>query len=76
MVVRALKALKLSALQKPPLGYAGSLGGFDAIHGPSLGVAEYNGLLVGVLGFGPDWDPWKYASRGEVAEMLWNSGKK
>ena len=75
MVVRALKALEPSALQQPPLGYTGSLGGFDAIHGPSLGVAEYNGLLVGVSGFGPDWDPWKYASRGEVAELLSSAGK-
>ena len=76
MVIRALQALKPSASQQPPLGYTGSLGAFDAIHGPSLRLAEYNGLLVGVVGFGPDWNPWTYASRGEVAEMLWNAGKK
>ena len=49
---------------------------FDPIHGLGLRLAEYNGLLVGVLGFGADWDPWKYASRGEVAQMLWNAGKE
>lgn len=76
MVIRALQALKPSALQQPPLGYTGSLGVFDAIHGPSLRLAEYNGLLVGVVGFGPDWNPWTNASRGEVAETLWNADKK
>jgi len=33
-------------------------------------TAEWNGLLSGLLGFGPAWDQWTEVSRGEAAEML------
>jgi len=35
-------------------------------------IAEYNGLLTGLQGFGMGWDPWPAASRGECAQILWN----
>jgi hypothetical protein len=76
MIVRALDELKPGSLMEPPLGYVGSLGAFDETHSPNMRLAEYNGLLVGVQGFGPSWGPWINASRGEVAQMLWNASKK
>jgi len=44
----------------------------DVNHGATMRTAEYNGLLEGLQGFGRAWDPWKQATRGEVAQMLWN----
>ena len=41
-------------------------------HGENLRIAEYNGLLDGLLGMGPGWDVTANATRGEVAQMLWN----
>ena len=72
MVVRALRALQPQALPDPPAGYRGSLGDFDTVHGPTLLAAENGGLLVGIAEFGPGWDPWAPATRGEVAQLLWN----
>jgi hypothetical protein len=48
------------------------MGDFDADHGPTLRIAEYNGLLDGLQGYGPDWDPWAGATRGEAAQILAN----
>jgi hypothetical protein len=72
MVVRALRRLQPGVLPDLPAGYQGSLGSFDTVHGPTLLAAQNGGLLVGMAGFGPDWDPWAPASRGEVAQLLWN----
>jgi len=68
--VRACEAIYPGLLLPPPAGY-GTLGDFHAIHGPTMRTAEYNGLLAGLAGFGPSWDPWANASRGETAQMLW-----
>ena len=35
--------------------------------------ADFNGLLTGVTGFQAGWDPWAQMSRGEVAQVLWNT---
>ena len=70
MIVRACEAIYPGLLLPPPAGY-GTLGDFHAIHGPTMRTAEYNGLLAGLAGFGPSWDPWANASRGETAQMLW-----
>ena len=68
MVVRAIQNLGgPGMLLEPPSGYAGALGDFDGTHGPTMRLAEGNGLLAGLVGFGPAWDPWAAASRGEVA---------
>ncbi len=72
MVVRALDKLKEGLLTSPPPQYVSSLGSFDTIHSPNMGKAEYNGLLAGLAGFGSGWNPWQNASRGEIAQMLWN----
>lgn len=69
MIVRAVGVGTLSA---PPSGWEGSIGAFSQTHAPSMRIAEYNGLLAGLQGFGPGWDPWSTASRGECAQILWN----
>ena len=71
MVIRAAEnVLPPGTLATPPTGYTGSLPNFSAIHSPNMRMAEYNGLLAGLQGFGASWDPLKSASRGEVAQML------
>ena len=72
MVVRAAQTLRPNLLAPPPLGYNGSLDGFDVTHSGNVKIAEYNNLLQGLVGFGPSWDPYAYATRGETARVLWN----
>ena len=73
MAVRAARTMKPSALKDPPAGYTGSLPGFDSPdHTANLRLAEYSGLLAGLSGYGPGWDPWHDASRGEAAQVMWN----
>lgn len=49
-----------------------TLGNFDPLHGPTLALAERGGLLDGLVGYSPIWDPWQAATRAEAAQMLWN----
>jgi hypothetical protein len=72
MVVRAATNLKPGVLSSPPSGYVGTLGNFDPTHGPTMESAEFSGLLAGLQGFGPGWNPWADATRGEVAQILHN----
>lgn len=74
MVVRAVQSLYPGALASVPAGFSGALGAFytDPDHGANMRVAEYNGLLGSLQGFGGAWDPWACASRGETAQILWN----
>lgn len=72
MTTRAARVMKPQALTDPPAGYAGSLPGFSPDHAANLRLAEYSGLLAGLAGFGPDWDPWLDATRGEAAQIMWN----
>ena len=76
MTVRAMQALRPGALSNPPSAYHGSLGGFDSTHAPAMRLAEYNHLLSGLSGFGSSWDPWRKATRGECAQVLWNARQK
>ncbi len=71
MIVRAAQRLAPQSLTSPPAGFTGTLGRFDPVHGPTMAVAEHNGLMKDVVGFGPGWDPWASATRGEMAAMLW-----
>jgi hypothetical protein len=70
MIVRAAQSLLPGRLTEPPAGYEGTLGDFDPDHSLSLRVAEYNGLLDDLVGFGTGWDPWAWATRAEVAGLL------
>lgn len=73
MIVRAAKELWPGVLETPPAAWSGQMSSFtDANHGANMRVAEYNGLLDGLAGFGQDWNPYGQATRGEVAQMLWN----
>jgi hypothetical protein len=72
MIVRAAQSLSPEQLLPLPSGYTGSLGLFEPTHGPAMALAECNGILEGLDGFGSAWDPWRPATRGEVAQMLWN----
>lgn len=72
MVVRAAQNPAPGALLPPPAGYQGTLGSFSPTHQENMRIAEYNGLLTGLVTFGPAWDPWYPASRGEVAQVLVN----
>ena len=71
MVVRAAKAFAPAHLQKIPAGWVGHLSGFnDPTHGENAHIAEYNDLLGGIEL--TDWNPWAPATRGEMAQMLYN----
>lgn len=72
IAVRALRTLAPGALEEPPAGFISAMGDFDPSHGESMRVAEYNGLLDGLYGYGSAWDPWVLATRGEVAQVLRN----
>jgi hypothetical protein len=54
----------------PPSSYRGIWGDFSAVHGPAARLAQYNGLLREVAL--PANDPWRPATRGEAAAILFN----
>ena len=72
IVVRAMRTLEPNSLAPPPAAFAQTMGSFSTDHDESVRLAEYNGLLNGLDGFGSTWDPWLPASRGEVAQILFN----
>ena len=72
MIVRALRTLDPSALSEPPAGFTPAVGSFSVSYDESMSMAEYNGLLDGLESYGPNWDPWAPATRGEVAQILQN----
>lgn len=57
-------------LTSPAAGYRSTWGDFNASHGPTARLAQYNGLLR----YFPAWSlsPWKKATRGEIAALLYN----
>ena len=75
MVVRAADALASDILDPVPTGWSGVLSYGDPDHGANIKKAEYNGLLAGIQGPGgtlASWDTLGYATRGEVAQILWS----
>lgn len=73
MIVRGAQQFAADALRTPPAGYDCAVpGSGDPAHDANMALAEYSGLLEGVEGAGSAWNPWAQASRGEVAQMLWN----
>lgn len=76
MVVRAAQQyLGPGGLDPVPAGFIGYMGGFnDPTHGANAHLAEWNNLLAGINLIG--WNVWAPATRGEVAQMLWNLMKE
>jgi hypothetical protein len=76
MCVRAAQDYAGHTLDEPNADYAnwGMLAAFqDDTHGHNVHLAEYNGLLYGIALDTEDyWDPWQPATRGEVAQVLYN----
>jgi Tol biopolymer transport system component len=72
MVVRAAQSLRPGLLAEPPAGFVCAVPPFEGVHWPNLRLAEYNGLLEGLQGYGASWDAWAPMPRGEVAQVLWN----
>jgi hypothetical protein len=71
MIVRAGSQV----LMPPPTDYQGVLSYADITHGQNIWLAEYNHLLDGIVspkGSLRGWDTRANATRGEVAQMLWN----
>jgi hypothetical protein len=81
MVVRAAPLAGVTLNQPTSAYYADSRYIFrdfsDATHGLNAQIAELSGLLWGIrLESGGGWDPWKKATRGEVAQVLWRFRQK
>jgi hypothetical protein len=74
MVVRAAKDFKPSAIQEPPSGWKGVLRAKDPTHRANVARAEYSGLLSGIdlSAFSVSGN----ASRGEIAQIIWNLMRK
>ena len=76
MVVRAAQEYT-NGLSAPDAAYYGGWGLFrtfrDPTHGYNAHLAEFNGLLTGIQGSGDvSWWAYQPATRGEVAQILWN----
>ena len=73
MLVRAAQNLSPGVLKPIPGGYVGSIPGYKSPdHAANLKLAEFNGLLDHLQGFGSGWDPEAPADRAEVAQLMWN----
>jgi len=72
MIVRGADNLYPGSLATPPPGTPTLFAGIPEPHGDNLRIAEYNGILDGLIGMGSNWDVSATATRGEVAQMLWN----
>ncbi len=46
------------------------LGEFSMDHQRTMAVAEANGLLAGIEGYGETWNPWAMATRGRPLRSL------
>lgn len=74
MVVRAAERIKPTAVPKPRAGWRGVVLATDPTHGANIARAEYAGLLAGI---DPNtFTPYGKATRGEVAQIVWNLTQK
>jgi photosystem II stability/assembly factor-like uncharacterized protein len=72
MIVRGAQRVLPGVLETPPAGWTSPFfAGVDSPHGENLRIAEYNGLLAELAGMGASWNPGATATRGEVAQMLY-----
>jgi hypothetical protein len=74
IVVRAAQRYKASAMQEPPGYWDGILPAVDATHGKNIARAEYNGLLYGIELY--SFSIYGKATRGEIAQIMWNLRQK
>lgn len=72
MIVRAADARHIPFASWLPPEFQPTLGNFDPTHARNMSRAELDGILSGLVDFGPLWDPWAPATRGEASSMLWN----
>jgi hypothetical protein len=77
MVVRAADKVATGTLAKVPADWGGQLSYADPTHGLNVKKAEYNGLLAGIRASLATpglagWNTGGNATRGEVAQILWN----
>lgn len=72
MIVRGAESLHPGALSDPSPDVISVFESVGEPHGENLRIAAYNGLLAGLIGMGRGWSVTAYATRGEVAQMLWN----
>ena len=73
MIVRGVQRVLPGMLETPPAGWTSPLfAAVDPPHGENLRIAEYNGLLSGLAGMGSQWSVTAPASRGEVAQLLYD----
>jgi parallel beta-helix repeat protein len=72
MIVRGANNEFPGSLATPPASWDSLFDGVPEPHGGNLRIAEYNGLLDGLIGMGSGWNVSATASRGEVAQMLYN----
>lgn len=70
MTVRGADAVKPGFLVLPPAGSVPPYGSFSPAHDPAAAKAFHNRLMDRLVAVGPSYDPWRNASRGEVAGML------
>jgi len=71
MIVRGIDGLHPGLLEDPPAGKIGLYSGVGEPHGKNLCLADMNGLLDGVIDL-LNWNIYANATRGEVAQILWN----
>lgn len=71
MIVRGAGRVFPGKLLSPPAEYRSVFDGVGAPHGENLRIAEYNGLLEGLIGVGAGWSG-ALANRGEAAQVLYN----
>jgi hypothetical protein len=71
MMVRAALNLEPGKLVEAPSGFLSDWGDIGEPHAPLANTAQYSGLF-GELQFDFYKDPFKMATRGEVAQLLWN----
>ena len=72
MIVRGIQNVMPGVLDVPPAGSPSLFANVGGPHGENLRTAEYNGLLEGLTGMGATWSVVAPATRGEVAQMLYN----
>lgn len=74
IVVRMAERFRPQALSAPSPSWKGTLPSGDSTHGANIRTAEHSGLLDGIeLSAFSIWQP---ATRGEVAQILWNLREK